>query len=63
MAVTILTCPSLEDRTNMLNQWIEVAVESKTALGNIYGFVGLMFGLLQPQVFIIFISDSIIAMK
>lgn len=50
MAVTILTCPTIEDRTAMLNLWIEVAIESKTALGNMYGFAGLMFGLCMPQV-------------
>lgn len=50
VAVTILTCPSLEDRADMLNQWIQVAIESKTALGNVFGFVGLMCGLFQPQV-------------
>jgi hypothetical protein len=50
VAVTILTCPTIEDRTAMLNLWIEVAIESKTALGNMYGFAGLMFGLCMPQV-------------
>ena len=50
MAVTILTCSSLEDRTSMLNYWIEIAIESKTALGNMYGFAGLMLGLCTPQV-------------
>ena len=51
MAVTILTCPTLEDRAAMLHLWIEVATESKTAFGNMYGFAGLMFGLCMPQVF------------
>ncbi|XP_046643911.1 breast cancer anti-estrogen resistance protein 3 homolog isoform X1 [Daphnia pulicaria] len=50
VAVTILTCPTIEDRTAMLNLWIEVAIESKTALGNMYGFAGLMFGLCMPQI-------------
>lgn len=52
MAVTILTCPSVEDRMAMLNLWIEVAIECKTAFGNMYGFAGLMFGLCMPQVYI-----------
>lgn len=42
----------------MLNLWIEVAIESKTALGNMYGFSGLMYGLCMPQVFIEFIYDG-----
>ena len=50
MAVTILTCPTVEDRTAMLNLWVEVAIESKTAYGNMYGFAGIMFGLCMPQV-------------
>ncbi|XP_032779198.2 breast cancer anti-estrogen resistance protein 3 homolog [Daphnia magna] len=50
VAVTILTCPTVEDRMTMLNLWIEVAIESKTALGNMYGFAGLMFGLCMPQI-------------
>lgn len=36
----------------MLHLWIEVATESKTALGNMYGFAGLMYGLCMPQVFL-----------
>lgn len=36
----------------MLNLWIEVAIECKTAFGNMYGFAGLMFGLCMPQVYI-----------
>lgn len=34
----------------MLSQWIEIAIECKTALGDMYGFAGLMLGLCSPQV-------------
>jgi len=50
VAVTILTCSTLEDRADMLSQWIEIAIECKTALGDMYGFAGLMLGLCSPQV-------------
>ena len=50
VAVTILTCSAPEDRAAMLNQWIEIAIESQMALGNMYGFSGLLLGLSMPQV-------------
>ena len=50
VAITILTCSSLEDRADMISQWIEIAIECKTALGDMYGFAGLMLGLCTPQV-------------
>ena len=50
VAVTILTCASETDRAETLNKWIEVAIETKTALGNLYGFCGVMMGLCMPQV-------------
>ena len=50
VAVTILIGSSVEERTAMLNCWIEIAIESKTALGNMYGFAGLLLGLCMPQV-------------
>ncbi|XP_018319625.1 SH2 domain-containing protein 3C isoform X2 [Agrilus planipennis] len=50
VAVTILTCCDDEERTEMVNKWIEVAVDTKTALGNLYGFSGVMMGLCLPQI-------------
>ena len=50
VAVTILTCAKEADRAEILNKWIEVAIETKTALGNLYGFCGVMMGLCMPQV-------------
>ncbi|XP_022920538.2 SH2 domain-containing protein 3C isoform X2 [Onthophagus taurus] len=50
VAVTILTCPDESERAEMLNKWIEVAIDTKTALGNLYGFCGIMLGLCSPQV-------------
>ena len=34
----------------MLNYWIEIAIESKTALGNMYAFAAILLGLTMPQV-------------
>lgn len=50
IALTVLTCPTIEDRCAMLNMWIEVAIESKTALGNMFGYLNIMSGLTMPQV-------------
>jgi hypothetical protein len=50
VAVTILTCKTEADRAEALNKWIEVAIDTKTALGNLYGFCGVMMGLCMPQV-------------
>ncbi|XP_008200850.1 breast cancer anti-estrogen resistance protein 3 homolog isoform X4 [Tribolium castaneum] len=50
VAVTILTCTEEFERTEMLNKWIEVAIDTKTALGNLFGFCGIMLGLCLPQV-------------
>lgn len=50
VAVTILTCPSDAERAETLNKWIQVAVDTKTALGNLFGFCAIMLGLCMPQV-------------
>ena len=54
MAVTVLACSADEERVALLNRWIEIAIETKTALGNMYGFAGLLLGLLMPQVLGVF---------
>lgn len=50
VAVTILTCQSDIERAETLNKWIQVAVDTKTALGNLFGFCAIMLGLCMPQV-------------
>lgn len=50
VAVTILTCTGNDERTETLNKWIQVAVDTKTALGNLFGFSSIMLGLCMPQV-------------
>ncbi|XP_030768424.1 breast cancer anti-estrogen resistance protein 3 homolog isoform X2 [Sitophilus oryzae] len=50
VAVTILTCPDVTERTETLNKWIEIAIDTKTALGNLFGFCGIMLGLCLPQI-------------
>ncbi|XP_055684873.1 SH2 domain-containing protein 3C isoform X2 [Lutzomyia longipalpis] len=50
VAVTILTCPTDEERTEILNKWILVALDTKTAMGNLFGFCGIMLGLCMPQI-------------
>lgn len=50
VAVTILTCVDDAERAETLNKWIEIAIDTKTALGNLFGFCGLMLGLCMPQV-------------
>ncbi|XP_075214377.1 breast cancer anti-estrogen resistance protein 3 homolog isoform X2 [Lycorma delicatula] len=50
VAVTILTCATESERAETLNKWIEVAVDTKTALGNLFGFSSVMMGLCMPQI-------------
>lgn len=50
VAITILTCANDNERAETLHKWIQVAVDTKTALGNLYGFSNIMLGLCMPQV-------------
>lgn len=50
VAILILTCGSEMERAQMIHKWIQVAADTKAALGNLYGFTGLMMGLALPQV-------------
>lgn len=50
VAVTILTCPNDDERAETLNKWIQIAVDTKTAAGNLFGFSAIMLGLCMPQV-------------
>ncbi|CAH0716742.1 unnamed protein product, partial [Brenthis ino] len=49
VAVTVLTCQTDRQRADIINDWILLAIETKTALGNLYGFSAIMFGLCMPQ--------------
>lgn len=50
VAVTILTCADDGERAETLDRWIQIANDTKTALGNLYGFSNIMIGLCMPQV-------------
>lgn len=50
VAVTILTCVDDMERADTLDKWIHIANDTKTALGNLYGFGNIMMGLCMPQV-------------
>ncbi|KAG0414935.1 hypothetical protein HPB47_007891 [Ixodes persulcatus] len=50
VAATVLTCADEAERVELLNKWIQVAGNTKTALGNLYGFTGIMLGLAMPQI-------------
>lgn len=51
IAVDILGCTgSLEDRAATLNRIIQVAVELKDSLGDLYAFSAIMKALEMPQV-------------
>ncbi|XP_067131781.1 SH2 domain-containing protein 3C [Centruroides vittatus] len=50
VAVTILTCSNEEERANLVHKWIQIAIETKTALGNLYGFTAIMQGLALQQI-------------
>lgn len=50
VAVTILTCSDDDERAETLNKWIQIAIDTKTALGNLFGFCSIMLGLCMPQV-------------
>jgi SH2 domain-containing protein 3C len=58
VAVTILTCPNDDERAETLNKWIQIAVDAKTAAGNLFAFSAIMLGLCMPQV-----GDKIISVR
>lgn len=62
VAVTILTCSDDSERAETLNKWIQIAIDTKTALGNLYGFSNIMLGLCMPQVGSLF-SNNLISME
>ncbi|XP_011302792.1 breast cancer anti-estrogen resistance protein 3 isoform X4 [Fopius arisanus] len=50
VAVTILAGTTAIERAATISKWIKVAIDTKTALGNLYGFCGVMLGLCLPQI-------------
>ncbi|XP_059486098.1 breast cancer anti-estrogen resistance protein 3 homolog isoform X2 [Neocloeon triangulifer] len=50
VAITILSGATDVERADTLHRWIQVAVDVKTALGNLYGFCAVMMGLSMPQI-------------
>ncbi|XP_063993591.1 breast cancer anti-estrogen resistance protein 3 homolog isoform X3 [Diachasmimorpha longicaudata] len=50
VAVTILAGTTAIERATTISKWIKVAIDTKTALGNLYGFCGVMLGLCLPQI-------------
>ncbi|XP_057328021.1 breast cancer anti-estrogen resistance protein 3 homolog isoform X1 [Microplitis mediator] len=50
VAVTVLAGATAIERAATISKWIKVAVDTKTALGNLYGFCGVMLGLCVPQI-------------
>ena len=50
VAVTVLTCCTPAERAATISRWIQVAIDTKTALGNLFGFCSIMLGLCLPQI-------------
>ncbi|XP_076670326.1 breast cancer anti-estrogen resistance protein 3 homolog isoform X2 [Andrena cerasifolii] len=50
VAVTVLAGATAIERAATISKWIKVAIDTKTALGNLYGFCGVMLGLCLPQI-------------
>ncbi|KAK3087173.1 hypothetical protein FSP39_002571 [Pinctada imbricata] len=48
--VTVLTCGKVTERAQMLSQWIQIASELRSSLGNLFGFANVMEGLTASQV-------------
>lgn len=50
VAVTILRTQDLNERAEIIHRWIQMAIDTKTAMGNLYGFTGIMLGLCVPEI-------------
>lgn len=50
VAVTVLAGATAIERAETISKWIKIAIDTKTALGNLYGFCGVMLGLCLPQI-------------
>ncbi|KAF2362424.1 SH2 domain [Trinorchestia longiramus] len=50
VAVTILKEEDIRLRAELIHRWIQIAIDTKTATGNLYGFNNIMLGLCNPQI-------------
>ncbi|KAK4292045.1 hypothetical protein Pmani_035157 [Petrolisthes manimaculis] len=50
VAVTIVMTPDPNERAEIINRWIQIAVDTKTAMGNLYGFAAIILGLCMPEI-------------
>ncbi|KAL3872223.1 hypothetical protein ACJMK2_040160 [Sinanodonta woodiana] len=50
LMVMIITCGPVAERSQMLSQWIQVALELRASHGNLFGFENVMEGLLSSQI-------------
>ena len=50
VAITVLKTEDLCERAEIIHKWIQVAIDTKTAMGNLFGFTGIMLGLCIPEV-------------
>ena len=48
--VMTLTCAKVVERAQMLSQWIQIAMEVQSTLGNLFAFDSIMAGLMSNQV-------------
>ncbi|MCL4124108.1 UNVERIFIED_CONTAM: hypothetical protein GTU68_014936, partial [Idotea baltica] len=50
VVVSILKTEDLGERADMIYRWIQIAIDTKTAMGNLYGFTGIMLALCVPEI-------------
>ncbi|KAK3883476.1 hypothetical protein Pcinc_012175, partial [Petrolisthes cinctipes] len=50
VGVTIVMTPDPNERAEIINRWIQLAIDTKTAMGNLYGFAGIILGLCMPEI-------------
>ncbi|XP_064616595.1 breast cancer anti-estrogen resistance protein 3 homolog isoform X2 [Liolophura sinensis] len=50
VATMILTCSGILERARMLSQWINIAMELRTSMGNLFGFTAVMEGLMADEI-------------
>uniref|UniRef100_A0A6A7G3D2 SH2 domain-containing protein 3C-like n=2 Tax=Hirondellea gigas TaxID=1518452 RepID=A0A6A7G3D2_9CRUS len=50
VAVTVLKAEDMRMRAEIIHRWIQIAIDTKTATGNLFGFNNIMLGLCNPQI-------------
>lgn len=63
VAITLLTIGDREERVHLLHKWIEIAIETRTSIGNLFGFTSIMLGLTLPEVILLYLSKWIVLCK